>query len=626
MRNDFRVIGHAIGCLALCFSSAGPLFADDGPSLYKQLCASCHDGGTERAPTREVLQLMSPERVLSALESGPMLSMASGRTGTERRALAEFVAGKSFAQALSTTPLPQAMCRATTNATAGGAANPLAGPLWNGWGVNTANTRFQNGATAGFAAADVPRLALKWAFGFPGELSVDAQPTIAGGRVFVGTQSGVVYSLNAATGCVHWFFQAASAVRAAVSVGRVTTRSGPRYAAFIGDRAGNVYAVDAATGAQIWKTKVDDHAFARVTASPVFHDGRLYVGVASGEETAGAMANYECCRFRGSLVALNAATGAQVWKTYTIAEEALPTSKNSAGTQLWGPSGSPIWSSPAIDARRNAIYVTTGNNYTGPATRTSDAFVAFDLRSGKLLWSRQMTAADDWNTSCRLPGKINCSNAEAPDFDFASPPILVTLSGGRRALVAGQKSGVVHALDPDREGQILWQQRVGKGGINGGVQWGSAADPSNIYVALSDIGRINVPNSAATEPDPQAGGGMFALRLDNGQQVWHTPPPPCDMRKRCSPAQSAPVSAIPGVAFSGSVDGHLRAYSATDGAILWDFDTVRTYDTANGVPGRGGSLNVAGPAISGGTLFVNSGYVQNGMPGNVLLAFSVDGK
>jgi polyvinyl alcohol dehydrogenase (cytochrome) len=608
--------------LALCVSSGGLLYADDGPSLYKQLCASCHDAGTERAPNREALLGMTPERVLSALEGGPMLSMASGRTGTERRAIAEFVTGKTFAQSVSSTPLPQAMCRET----AGTPANLLAGPLWNGWGVNTANTRFQEAAAAGFAAADVPRLKLKWAFGFPGELSVDAQPTMAGGRLFVGTQSGVVYSLDASTGCVRWFFQAASAVRAAVSVGRVSTRTGSRYLAFIGDRAGHVYAVDAATGKEVWKTTADDHAFARVTASPVFHDGRLYVGVASGEETAGSMADYECCRFRGSLVALNAATGQQVWKTYTIAEEALPRSKNSAGTQIWGPSGAPIWSSPAIDVRRNAIYATTGNNYTGPSTPASDAFVAFDLKSGKLLWSRQMTAADDWNGSCRLAGKVNCTNADAPDFDFASPPILVTLANGRRALVAGQKSGMVHAVDPDREGQIIWQQRVGKGGINGGVQWGSAADKSNVYVALSDIGRVDIPGSAATDPDPNVGGGIFAFRLDTGQQVWHTPPPPCGGRKRCSPAQSAPVTAIPGVAFSGSVDGHLRAYSATDGTILWDFDTIRTYDTVNGVPGRGGSLNVAGPAISGGTLFVNSGYVQNGTPGNVLLAFSVDGK
>jgi polyvinyl alcohol dehydrogenase (cytochrome) len=172
---------------------------------------------------------------------------------------------------------------------------------------------------------------------------------------------------------------------------------------------------------------------------------------------------------------------------------------------------------------------------------------------------------------------------------------------------------------------VLWQRRVGKGGINGGVQWGSAADQSTMYVALSDIGRIPVPNSQATEPDPETGGGMFALRLDNGQQVWNTPARPC-RRPRCSPAQSAAVSAMPGVVFSGSVDGHLRAYSTTNGRVLWDFDTVGPQKTVNGVQARGGSLNVAGPAISGGTVFVNSGYVQNGIPGNVLLAFSVDGK
>jgi polyvinyl alcohol dehydrogenase (cytochrome) len=300
--------------------------------------------------------------------------------------------------------------------------------------------------------------------------------------------------------------------------------------------------------------------------------------------------------------------------------------KNKSGTQLWGPSGAPIWTSPAIDVARNAVYVTTGNNYSDPSTGNSDAFVAFDLDSGKILWSRQVTVADAWNTSCRLPDKINCANSDAPDFDFASPPILVTLANGRRALVAGQKSGVVHAIDPDRKGEVLWQTRVGKGGINGGVQWGSAADQSNVYVALSDLGRSAVPNSQATLPDPAAGGGMFAIRLDNGQQVWHTPPPGCGQRARCSPAQSAAVSAIPGAAFSGSVDGHLRAYSAANGAILWDFDTVRTYETVNGVPARGGSLNVGGPAISGGMVFVNSGYVQNGIPGNVLLGFSVDGK
>ena len=611
----------AIGCLVLLATT--PAFADDGPTLYKQLCATCHDSGLGRAPTKDVLQAMTPERVLTAMESGAMLSMASGRTGVERRALAEFVTGKTFSAPLDLTPSPQAMCRATP----GEFANPLNGPVWNGWGVNTQNTRYQDRAAAGLTAADVPKLKVKWAFGFPGELSADASPSIAGGRVFVGTQSGTVYALSAATGCVHWTFRADSAVRAAVTIARIETKGASVYAAFIGDRAGNVSAVDATTGALIWKAHLDDHPFARVTASPTYHDGRLYVGIASGEETAGSTADYECCTFRGSLVALNAATGARIWKTYTIPEEPSRRAKNKAGTQLWGPSGSPIWSSPAIDPQKNVVYVTTGNNYTGPATQSSDAFIAFDRTTGKILWTRQMLADDDWNTSCRLPDQVNCTNKEAPDFDFSSPPILVSLPNGRRALVAGQKSGMVHALDPDRDGQILWQEKVGKGGINGGVQWGSAADASNVYVALSDLGRINVPNSQATVPDPEEGGGMFALRLDSGKQAWHTPPPrACRTRERCSPAQSAAVSAIPGVAFSGAIDGHLRAYSATDGAILWDFDTVGPQKTVNGVTARGGSINVAGPAVSGGVVITNSGYVQNGMPGNVLLAFTVDGK
>jgi polyvinyl alcohol dehydrogenase (cytochrome) len=618
MRTSLRSSIVTVGCLAL-LATASPAAADDGPTLYKQLCATCHDTGLARAPTRDVLQAMTPERVLTAMESGAMLSMAAGRTGVERRAIAEFVTGKTFAEALSTTPSPQSMCTAT----AGEFANPLSGPSWNGWGANTQNTRYQDDKMAGLTAGDIPKLKVKWAFGFPGELSADGQPSIAGGRVFVGTQSGTVYALSAATGCVHWAFRAEAAVRAAITIARL---DGGRHVAFVGDRAANVYALDAATGAMIWKSHVDDHPFARVTASPTFHNGRLYIGIASGEETAGAVAEYECCTFRGSLVALDAATGSRVWKTYTM-DEPQRRGKNRIGTQQWGPSGAPIWSSPAIDVQKNAVYVTTGNNYSGPANDRSDAFMAFDIASGKILWFRQMTAADDWNTACRLTDQTNCTNKDAPDHDFASPPILVSLPNGRRAIVAGQKSGVVHALDPDQEGKILWQDRVGKGGINGGVQWGSAADSSNVYVALSDLGRIAVPNSQATVPDPEEGGGMFAIRLDTGKRVWETPPPrACRTRERCSPAQSAAVSAIPGVVFSGAIDGHLRAYSTTTGTILWDVDTAQTYKTVNGVPGRGGSLNVAGPAISGGTVIINSGYVQNGMPGNVLLAFSVDGK
>jgi polyvinyl alcohol dehydrogenase (cytochrome) len=614
-----QLIARIAASLALVLGFAGLVHAQapDGAELYKRTCAMCHDTGANRAPNREAFASMPAERVLSAMESGSMITMANGRTAAERRVLAEFLTGKSLSNPLVTAPAPAAMCTASS-----AAFNPSAGPRWTGWGQNTNNTRFQAAEAAGIAASDVSRLKLKWAFAFPGDLQSYSQSTIAGGRVFVGSWGGKVYSLSAATGCVHWFFDAGQGVRSAVSVGRV----GSRDVAIFGDAQANVYALDATTGRLLWKTDADDFPVGRISGSPTLHNGRIYVGIASGEEASGANPAYECCKFRGSVVALDAATGKQLWKTYTI-DTPKQTKKNAVGTQLWGPSGAPVWATPVVDARLNRLYVTTGNNYSDPPSSMSDAFLALDIDSGKILWSRQMTEKDAYTSACRLPDKTNCADSNGPDFDFGASPILITLANGRRMLVAGQKSGIVHALDPDKGGEVLWQTRVGRGGTMGGVQWGSAADQSNVYVALSDIGRIMLNYTTITDADPKQGGGMFALRLEDGERVWYTPPPGCGTRQRCSPAQSAAVSAMPGVAFSGSVDGHMRAYSAADGKILWDFDTIRAYETVNGVPGRGGSIDGPGPSIGGGMVFVNSGYpTAGGTPGNVLLAFSVDGK
>src|SRR5690606_38229653 len=338
---------------------------------------------------------------------------------------------------------------------------------------------------------------------FPGDDRVNMQPTIAGERVFVGSFRGYVYSLDAATGCIHWYHDAGASVRSGMSLAEIEHEGEPRTAVLFGDQRAYVHALDAATGEALWKTRVDDFPGARITGSPALHGGRLYVPVASTEEGAAAVATYECCRFRGSLVALDAATGRQIWKTYTV-DEPRPTRRNPVGAQLWGPSGAPIWSSPTIDPLRNAVYVTTGNNYSNPPSELSDAFVALDLDTGAILWSRQMTEGDAWTAACRMidpEDRTNCADEEAPDFDFGASPMLIDLGNGRRVLVAGQKSGVVHALDPDRDGALVWQHRVGRGGSMGGVQWGSATDGENVYVALSDVVRIPVPNSWATEAD-----------------------------------------------------------------------------------------------------------------------------
>jgi polyvinyl alcohol dehydrogenase (cytochrome) len=357
------------------------------------------------------------------------------------------------------------------------------------------------------------------------------------------------------------------------------------------------------------------------------YNGTLFIPVASWEESRAIGPDYPCCTFRGSVVALRIADGSQVWKTYTIRQEAIPRGKSRAGTEQWGPSGAGVWGTPTVDAKRGRLYVTTGDNFSSPPTMTSDAVMALDLKTGRPIWSHQVTSGDAYNSACG-DGGPNCPAENGPDYDFGSSALLITAANGRDFVVAGQKSGVVTAFDPDREGAVVWQTRVGKGGVNGGVQWGMASDGRHVYAAVSDVVRIRRTNADPLDParftlNPQEGGGLTALRVEDGTKAWYAAPPACSAKPGCSPAQSAAVTAIPGVVFSGSVDGHLRAFSAADGKVLWDVDTARDYDAVNGVKGQGGSLDGPGAVVVGGMLFVNSGYSRfGGMPGNVLLAFA----
>jgi polyvinyl alcohol dehydrogenase (cytochrome) len=611
--------------LALAGSARGQ--GGEGEALYRARCAHCHDAGLGRAPQTEALRQMPADRIWLALMSGTMSVQAEGLSDEQIRDLLGFLSS-------APPPPPVASRGAACSAPSGALVDPLAKPHWNGWGVNPSQHRFQPAAMARLAPEDVPRLKLKWAFGFAGDVRAYAQPTVMDGRVFVGSAGGKVHVLDANTGCVHWTFDARFPVRTAISIGQ----GAAGWVAYFGDQRANAYALDAQTGRLLWKTRVEEHRAAIITGAPALDGDVLYVPVASGEEVFGASPSYPCCSFRGSVVALDAATGKMRWKGYTIRQEPQPVRKNAMGVQLSGPSGAAIWSSPTVDRAKRRIYVTTGDNYSDPPSDTSDAFLAFDMDSGELMWTRQMTAGDAYTVDCGGPNPINCPQANGPDLDFGSSAILIDLGNGRRALVAGQKSGVVHAIDPDRDGAILWQRRVGRGGVLGGVQWGSATDGENVYVALSDVvpRLVSSGTPGAQKPEfgpghfrlaPDIGGGLFALRLATGEVVWHTPHPGCGNVVGCSPAQSAAVTAIPGVVFSGGLDGHLRAYAAESGKIVWDVDTKREYATVNGVAARGGSLDGPGAVVVDGTVYVNSGYTKFGtIPGNVLLAFSVDGK
>lgn len=610
-----RTIVSIVGLLVLVPVAAAAQPAPPGAAVYKQHCAFCHDGTIPRMPNRDALRQLAPEHIESELASFSMRRQGGALTPAERRAVAEFLTGReagSYRAPLSVIP-KTAYCRA-----AGTSGDPLAGPAWNGWGIDAQNTRHQSAAAAGLTAADVPRLRLKWSFGFPGASASGSQVTAVGNRLFVGSRNGVMYSLDKDTGCLVWAFEADAGTRSTPVVSR---EAGAGATVYFGDAHTQVYALDAATGAVRWKVKVEDHPDAMITGAVVLHEGRLYVPVSSLEEGTAVMATYQCCTFRGSVVALDAATGRQVWKTYTIPNDPQPLGRNNRGTPLWAPSGAAVWSAPALDPQRNRLYITTGDSYTNPAAPQSDAVMALAMDTGRVLWTRQTLAGDAWTTAC-LPGDAgggaNCPDPAGPDYDFGSSPALVTLPSGQQVLLAGQKSGTLYGINPD-SGDVLWRRQAGEGGVLGGIEWGFATDGAVAYVSLS---------SAFEKPSGEAG-GLVAVNVADGTVRWTAPPAAdtCAGRQGCNTAQPAAVSSMPGAVFSGSLDGHFRAYDSASGKVLLDVNTTDEYDTVNGVPARGGSINGPGATIAGGMVFVNSGYSTIGfMPGNVLLAFSVDGR
>jgi polyvinyl alcohol dehydrogenase (cytochrome) len=573
--------------------------ADSGLDLYTKNCARCH----ELLPplqTRALMKDMTPEHVWRSLTTGAMRKIGAPLNEDQRITLAEFVTEKK----LNLHWANPSVCPANKIGT-------LSGPQWNGWGGDLENSRFQT--NAGLSASQLPKLKLAWAFGFPGEFSNYSQPTVLGSRIFVGSPSGTVYSLDTRTGCTYWTFDAGAGVRSAITIG-------PDNVAYFGDVHANMFALNAMTGKQIWKNQVENYPSARITGAPKLYQGQLYVPVSSRDEWFASDSSFECCRFRGSVISLNAKTGLQQWKTYTISEEAKPLAKKK-GTLTWGPSGAGVWNSPTIDEKAGVLYVGTGDSYSEPPTPMSDSILAISLSTGKIVWSKQLTPNDIFNGNCLEQNQSTCPEKVGPDADFAASPILHTGSDGRRILLAGQKSGILHALDPDQKGEVLWQTRLSTGGVLGGIQWGPAADRDTIYAAISDLGFMPAPEGLI--PDPKTGGGIHAIQISTGEKLWSVMPAgPCE-RHRCSPAQSEAITAIPGAVFSGSLDGHIRAYSAKDGTVLWDYDTVKDFETVNKVPAKGGSLDGPGPVVAGGMLFVNSGYAYfNGMPGNVLLAFT----
>jgi polyvinyl alcohol dehydrogenase (cytochrome) len=590
---------------------APPLGTEQGFALFQTRCMTCHGNPSMagRAPDPNVIRQYSPERIYEALTTGPMKAQGASLSDDQKKVIALFMSGRPLGSA------KEGDMHGMINQCKGNSPmkDPASMPAWNGWGADLFNTRYQPAHGAGLSADKVRNLKLKWAFGFPTGLSAFGQPTVVSGRVFVGSDIGYVYSLDAKTGCVHWSFQAKGSVRNAIVIGAVKQQGFAKFAAFFGDAHANVYAVDAQTGAQLWTGRMDEHFTARITAAPAYHEGKLYVPVSSSEEFSGSTLDYPCCTFRGSVVALNASSGERIWKTFVIPEEPKPTRRNSKGVQLYAPAGASVWNTPTVDVKKKAIYFGTGDSETEPAAKTSDSVMALDIEDGHVKWVYQVQENDAFLGGCGpRTNTENCPEKNGPDLDIGNSPILRTLGNGKRILLTATKDGRVIAVDPDNKGALVWKTDVSKNSSGGkptgdgpgfglnGVVWGGAADERVAYYGLS-------------------GGGMVALQLATGEKLWFAPIIQPGQRV----SHAAATTAIPGVAFVGGSDGKIHALATKDGKEIWSYDTNKEFEAVNGVETHGGAMGAPGPTVAGGMLFVGSGYgVVADLPGNALLAFS----
>ena len=614
------VIGATIAAPAIAQQlGAGAI---DGAALYQARCGTCHDNPPERTPGRDILSRNPPAFIMSAM-NGVMAPMSTGLSDAEKQEIARYLSTQKdidphriWGPPSASMPLDGPNCR--------GPVPPvdLTSPQWNGWSVDTTNARFQS--NPGLTVADIPRLKVKWAFHYAG--SKNGQATVVGNRLFVTSMSGAVYALNSKTGCVYWRHDAPAATRSSVHVVRLPGSKTARHALFYSDWTKAAVALDAQTGKELWRTTIDDQPGLQMTGASTYYEGKLFVPISSGNEAFATNDYWECCKFRGALVALDATNGKILWKTYTAAAEPAPFRKNSKGVQMWGPAGGAIWSAPTIDPNRGVVYVSTSNSYTDVPHEGSDAVMAMDLATGAVKWTNQVTANDNYIIGC--PRAANCPEKLGPDFSLGNSPILHTLSDGKQLVVVGQKSGAVYAMDPDNNGMTMWMRRISPGSALGGVEFGMAADAENVYVGISDV-------FARNNPRP----GLYALRIRDGADVWSAPTPrkPCRWQNGyCSPAISQAVTAIPGVVFAGSMDGYFRAFSTQNGQVIWEFNTAaEPHVTVLGKTALGGVIDGAGPTVVDGMVYVHSGYAGrstgapndlSGREGNVLLAFSIDGK
>ena len=569
---------------------------EQGFLVYQKHCADCHQDARLRAPSLGAIKKMSENGIRQALTMGVMKEHSRNIDNVDFDKLLLFLSSQ-------------------TNNTTETQINECSEPfptqseiLWSNWGNGLSNQRVQ--AKSSLNPQNINQLELKWAFGFNDSIRIRSQPLVTEDTIYIGSQSGHVYALSLDTGCQWWSFKADAEVRGAI------TLSDNKKSILFTDFAANVYRLNSLNGEIEWKKNVATHPLTTITGSIAVTQDSVFIPLSSTEVVSAIDPNYMCCTFRGGLIALNTSNGDERWKMHTVPEP-KKTGYNSNRISSWGPSGAPVWSTPTIDLERGLIYIGVGQNYSHPATELSDAIIAIGIESGRVVWHKQTLSGDVWNAAC-VTNRINCPGDYGPDYDIGASIILI--EGDKDILIAGQKSGMVFAMDPDDNGSIIWQKRVGRGGKKGGVHWGMTIDDDSIFVPIADL-----PEKIPSQYSPMP--GIHALRIKDGSKEWYRPAlPVCEDEKyHCYPSVSAAPSRVGSMIITGSMNGIIEIISTKDGNLLWSFDTAMQFKTINQISANGGSIDSNGPIIAGNHLIATSGYdIYGQLTGNILLVFSIE--
>lgn len=595
--------------------------------LFQKHCATCHEnpalGGV---PQRAALSALRSDAILRALTDGKMQQQGKALTPAERSAVAQWIAGDSAA---GVDWKAKMACRKPLK------LEPFAKRWIDRWGIDGSNSRHQ--AASAINSNNVGQLEQAWAVGFPGTTTMRSQPVIIGDLIYVAVHDlGAVYALDRVTGCLHWEAKIDGAPRSALAYADL---GGDKPVLLIGDEQGFVSQIDARSGTVLWRERVGENALTAITGPVVVDGKRFYVPHSTTETLSTTDLDYECCRAAGAVSAHDLRTGRRIW-VHRLLPLATRRGVNSAGKPRWGPAGASVWSAPVIDSVNRQLIFGTGPVSALPDLGVSDSVVAIDLDSGKRRWVYQATPDDLWNGACRTPysGGLhpNCPGVGGVDFDFGAGMIIARMIDGRDLLIAGQKSGTVHALDL-KSGKVVWQRSIGSGGLMGGVHWGMALKGDALFVPVNDLDLSK--NHAFSESYRKriAGyvprSGVYRLAIETGRVEWSwLAKPRCKTGSADKPAVSEcpPQYGMSGAAFavndiviSGAMSGTWYALDQANGRVLFKDDTYRIYSkTLSGEQGRGGSISNSTVVAADDMVFVQSGYAHyGGSPGNMLIAY-----